>query len=73
MQAAAAAEAAAAALAAATRRRNLGTGAALFGFCGVVYAMTTERMRTTDVLGDLGDELDQVRKLKEEHKGKGGK
>jgi len=30
-------------------------------------------MRTTDVLGDLGDELDQVRKLKEEHKGKGGK
>ncbi len=51
------------------RRRNNITGVALVAFCGVVYVWTTDRMKKTDVLGDLGDELDQVRKLRAEHKG----
>jgi len=64
----ASAAAAAAAAASSIRRRNGGTALALLGFCAVVYVWTTDRMRSTDVLADMGDELDQVRQLRAEKK-----
>ncbi len=56
----------AAALAAARSRRNGVTALVLIGFAAGMYHWTTGRMRATDVLADLGSELDQVRKLKKE-------
>jgi hypothetical protein len=63
---------AAAALAASRSRRNALTALVLFGFSATMYYSTTNSMKTTDVLADLGGELDQVRKMKKEA-GSGGK
>lgn len=52
------------------RRSNIFTGLLLTGFGVGVYFWTTNRMRTTDVLADMGNELDQVRALKAEKKPK---
>jgi hypothetical protein len=54
------------ATASSARFRNVGTALALTGFATGMYLWTTQRMKATDVLADLGSELDQVRKLKKE-------
>ena len=62
----AAAAAAAAALAASRARRNGATALILVGFAAGMYVWTSDRMKSTDVLSDLGNELDQVRKMKKD-------
>ena len=54
------------ATASAARFRNVGTALVLTGFATGMYLWTTQLMKATDILADLGSELDQVRKLKKE-------
>ena len=56
--------AAAIALAASIKRRNIGTALLLTSFGVGIYFWTTNRMQTTNVLGDMTNELDQIRALK---------
>jgi hypothetical protein len=56
--------AAALALAASIKRRNIGTALLLTSFGVGIYFWTTNRMQTTNILGDMTNELDQVRALK---------
>ena len=56
--------AAALALASKIKKRNIATAAVLAGFGVGIYFWTTNRMVTTEVLGEMTNELDQVRQLK---------
>jgi hypothetical protein len=48
------------------RRNNALAAAALVGFVGGVWVWTTRRMKNTDVLSEISEDLDEVRKLKKD-------